>query len=598
MTGSPRAEAAGAPRGERALALGLTAAVAALAAVRMLYAGGLWRDEAGAARLATLPTLREVVGSFPHEAFPPLFPLAVRAYTHLAGGGDLALRAFGLGAALAIAGVLWMNARVARTLPLLSLALLGLDVPFIVLGGSLRGYGVGSALVLLTYGLLARCLAEPPDGPPAGRGRLAALAGTATKSRAVLLMAAAVASVQVVLGNAALLLALCAAAAAVALMRRHRRRLAAWIGLCGIAAALSLLPYAGELAAARRQWSLILVYPIGARRIWRVLAATVGPRPVLAVWLLLVIVGLAGVVRELWRRRGASDAGDAGDRARSIDLAAFAGLAIVLAVVAEGTFLKTLGYTPRPWYLLPFLALVASALDTLFAMLAHSGDDRPAGWLSVVRPAAVALVAAAQIVPLARGLTVRQTNVDLVARAVERSAAPRDLVVVLPWYYGVSFDRYYRGPAPWLTLPEIADHRVHRYDLLKARLAARHPLDDLLQAVGSTLRAGHRVWLVGDVRWPKPGEPPPGRPPAPLSSDGWHDWPYLVDWSRQLGGFLESHGGSAVPVDVPASARVSELEDMPLTVVRGWSDGRPAEPAQPGPRASSSSTSRRGATRR
>ncbi|HEY8019560.1 MAG TPA: hypothetical protein VIH93_00570, partial [Thermoanaerobaculia bacterium] len=462
---------------------------------------------------------------------------------------------------------------------------------------SLRGYGVGSALVLLTYGLLARCLAEPPDGPTAGRGRLGALAGTARSSRAVLLMASAVASVQMVLGNAALLLALCAAAATVALARR-RRRLAAWIGLCGIVAALSLLPYAGELAAARRQWSPILVYPIGARRIWWVLAATVGPRPVLAVWLLLVVVGLAGVVRELRRRRGASDAGDAGDRARPIDLAAFAGLTIVFAIVAEGTFLKTLGYTPRPWYLLPFLALVASALDTLFAMLALPGGDRPAGWLSFVRPVAVALVAAAQIVPLARGLTVRQTNADLVARAVERSAAPRDLVVVLPWYYGVSFDRYYRGAARWLTLPEIADHRIHRYDLLKARLAAEHPLDDLLQAVAATLRSGHRVWLVGDVRWPRPGEQPPIRSPAPLSPDGWHDWPYLLDWSRQLGGFLERHGGIAVPVDVPAGARVSALEDIPLAVVRGWREEGPAGPDQPAPRASSSATSRPGATRR
>jgi hypothetical protein len=603
MTGSPRAEAAGAPRGERALAIGLTAAVAALAAVRMLYAGGLWRDEAGAARLATLPTLREVVGSFPHEAFPPLFPLAVRAYTHLAGGGDVALRAFGLGVAVAIAGVLWMNARVARTVPLLSLALLGLDVPFIVFGDSLRGYGVGSALILLTYGLLARCLAEPPDGPPARRrpfAAVAALAGTGTNTRALLLMAAAVASVQVVLSNAALLLALCAAAAAVALARRHRRRrrLAAWIGLCGIVAALSLLPYAGELAAARRQWSPILVYPIGARRIWWAFAATVGPRPVLAAWLLLVVVGLAGVVRELWRRRGVSDAGDAGDRARPIDLAAFAGLAIVLAVVAEGTFLKTLGYRPRPWYLLPLLALLASALDTLFAVLARPAGSRPAGWLSFVRPAAVALVAAAQIVPLARGLTVRQTNADLVARAVERSAAPRDLVVVLPWYYGVSFDRYYRGAARWLTLPEIADHRIHRYDLLKARLAAENPLDDLLQAVAATLRSGHQVWLVGDVRWPRPGEQPPIRPPAPLSPDGWHDRPYLLDWSRQLGGFLERHGGIAVPVDVPAGARVSELEDMPLAVVRGWREEGPVGPDQPGSRASSSATSRPGATRR
>ena len=51
----------GGERGERMMALVLTAAVAALAVVRMLHAGGLWRDEAGAARLATLPTLQEIM---------------------------------------------------------------------------------------------------------------------------------------------------------------------------------------------------------------------------------------------------------------------------------------------------------------------------------------------------------------------------------------------------------------------------------------------------------------------------------------------------------------------------------------------------------
>ncbi|MBV8202357.1 MAG: hypothetical protein JOZ15_17205, partial [Acidobacteria bacterium] len=120
---------------EWSAAVALTALVTALALVRMLHAGGLWRDEAGAARLATMPTLQEVVALFQHEAFPPLFPVTVRAYSHLVGGGDRELRAFGLAIGLCIVALLWWNARTtARTVPLLSLALLGLDAPFLVLG--------------------------------------------------------------------------------------------------------------------------------------------------------------------------------------------------------------------------------------------------------------------------------------------------------------------------------------------------------------------------------------------------------------------------------------------------------------------------------
>jgi hypothetical protein len=571
-----RGRAAGAraiPTWEWGAAIALTALVAVLALVRMLHAGGLWRDEAGAARLAAMPTLQEVVGLFQHEAFPPLFPMTVRAYSHLVGAGDHELRAFGFAIGLCIAAFLWLNARTtARTVPLLSLALLGLDAPFLVVGESLRGYGMGSALILLTYGLLARALAQRP--------------GSRQWPLALLTAVAAVASVQVVMSNAALLLALCTGAVVVAVVRR-RFALAGWIVGCGAAAAVSLLPYAPQLAEARRQWSTIIVESIDLHHIALAFAATVGPRPALFIWLLLIVVGLAGVTRALLRRRSAgSDPEAAGgtlhdelsakrspvtdgrpgaEDPRRSDVAAFAGLTIVGATLAIFVFLQVLSYPPRPWYFLPLLALLASALETIFGILSRSGRR-----FASVRLAAVALVAAAQAVPLWQHLTIRETNADLVAQAVTRAAAPQDLVVVLPWYYGVSFNRYYTGPAHWLTLPEIPDHRIHRYDLLKTRLAAQRPLDDLLQAVAATLRSGNRVWLAGNPTWPASGESVANLPPAPLSEYGWHDDPYLVGWSLQLGQFLQRHAATVASVAVPAGERVSDLEDLSLMVVRGW----------------------------
>ncbi|HYL05213.1 MAG TPA: hypothetical protein VE075_04185 [Thermoanaerobaculia bacterium] len=607
-----QAGAAAVPGWEWAAAVTLTAAVAALALVRMLHAGGLWRDEAGAARLATLPTLREVVGLFQHEAFLPLFPVTVRAYSHLVGGGDRELRAFGLAVGLCIAACLWLNARTtARTVPLLSLALLGLDAPFLVFGDSVRGYGMGSALILLTYGLLARALAGK--------------AGDRQWPLALLIAIAAVASVQVLMSNAALLAALCAAAAAVAVARR-RFGLAAWIVGCGAAAALSLLPYAAQLAAARRQWSVIVTYPIGVHQIALAFADTVGPRPVLFVWLLLIVAGLTGVGRELARRRpaGRRQAAEAADDEKAREAAkaakaakaapatraaeaaaavqepswsgaaAFAGLTIAGAVLANYLFLQNLGYPLRPWYFLPLMALLASALDTIFGVLSRSRGRLATVRFTTMRLAAVALIAVAQAVPLWRHLASRQTNADLVAQAVTSAVGPQDLVVVLPWYYGVSFNRYYTGAAHWLTLPEIPDHRIHRYDYLKARLASPHPLDDLLAAVGATLRSGHRVWLAGSVKWPAPGEPVVMLPPAPTTAAGWHDYPYLVDWSLLLGRFLESHATAVTKVAVPAGEPVSNLEDMSLAVAQGWREvpGQVASSASPPARPSLAGASR------
>ena len=86
------------------------------------------------------------------------------------------------------------------------------------------------------------------------------------------------------------------------------------------------------------------------------------------------------------------------------------------------------------------------------------------------------------MMPARGAAAVRQTNADLVAQTVTRGAAPGDLVLVNPWYDGISFGRYYRGKAPWITLPEMTDHRYHRYDLLKIKMASPRPINDAISA--------------------------------------------------------------------------------------------------------------------
>jgi len=94
-------------RAEWTAAVLLTVAVGGLHLLRLLHAGGLWRDEAAAVGFATLPTVREVASSFQHEAFPLLFPLAVRGWAAVWGDRYLALRAFGAAVGLALAAALW-----------------------------------------------------------------------------------------------------------------------------------------------------------------------------------------------------------------------------------------------------------------------------------------------------------------------------------------------------------------------------------------------------------------------------------------------------------------------------------------------------------
>ncbi|HEY6322912.1 MAG TPA: hypothetical protein VJA16_15280 [Thermoanaerobaculia bacterium] len=558
---------------------------------RLVHGGGLWRDEAAAVRLATLPSLRAVWRLFPHEAFPLAVPLAIRSFTGVAGSGDGALRVFGMLVGLAVAAALWVSARAAgRTLPLLSLALLAGNAPFVVFGDSLRGYGLGSLCIVLGFAALARLLRRP--GPASATAALLAMVG----------------AVQCLLGNAALVAALCAAAALAALAalpapaaaaRRRAGRRVAFVAMnVGLAAAVSLLPYAAPLMAARA-WSVVVVYHPGLRRIVQMVGATLGPAR--AAWAVLAVLAVAATVWTLAGRRGlsgnrqgdtpgqaASDAtapGSTGaeatkiplpsspstlppspsqDRPGAEDMRLFAVLALALGIAAQLLFQEFLGYTPRAWYDLPLLALVACALEPLVAALCRTPLAR------LARVALAIALAAAMLPYEVPRLRLRMTNADLVARRLASAAAPDDLVLVSPWYYGVSFNRYYRGPASWMTMPDLPEHDVHRYDLLKARLAAPHPIDDVLAAAQRTLSGGHRVWLVGQLRLPPPGQAPPVLPPAPASPAGWHDFPYVESWALQLGAMLRAHAGTLARVPVPSPDPVSPLENMTLAVAAGW----------------------------
>lgn len=516
---------------EAAAAALLTVLAAALHVQRFRHAGALWRDEAGAVQLARLPELGEVFQRFPHEAFPMLFPLTVRAWTVAFGDSDTALRLFGLLVGLAILGALWLNARAAGTVPLVSVALLGFHPGFLVYGDSVRGYGLGILLILATLGAHVR-LVERPDRR--------AMAGAAL---------AALLAVHVLLHDSALLLGIGVAAAAAGAIRKRWRVAALALGI-GLAAALSLIPYIGPLSRAR-DWDVLMVEELSPGQILGALGAAAAPSPALA-WgwaLFLLAAGLA-----LVRRDGLPEA-------RRFRL-----LVVPAAFLAQIGLFVALGYLPRIWYCLPLMAVAASALDGLLPRLAA---------VRVARVAAAGALAVLLLPATHAEATLRMTNVDRVAALLERRAGPRDLIVVNPWFYGVGFHRYYQGEARWMTLPELADHRMHRYDLFKERMAMADPLRDVRFAIRKALRSGRRVWLVGSYDLPPEGEAPPVLAPAPVEPWGWRDGPYAVSWSLQLGDYLRAHAVRVETAHEPA-VRVSGFENMAVRVFEGW---RPAAAA-------------------
>jgi hypothetical protein len=507
-------------RWEWAAALLITLFAVGLHGLRLVHAGALWRDEASAFHVATASTLGEVVAT--HESFPPPFFFLVRGWVAVLGGSDSSIRLFGLLVGLGLLAVLWWSARrTGGTVPLVALSLVAVNPSFVLYGDSLRGYGLGTLAIVAAFGAFAR-LAARPDGRA-----IAAAAATSLLS------------VQLLLFNAPLLLALGLAAIGVGTIRRRPRVVGAVVAV-GAVAALSLLLWI-EPMLATSAWSAMVKVSVGPREILGAMARTASA-PVLElrwVWVLLGVLALTP--------SRASGGGTEWVEPEREDARLFALFALPGLVLAQWAFLQVLDYTPQPWYFLAVLAVAATALDVRLAA-------SPA-WRAV-RLAAAVLAVVVLALPATSLARVRMTNVDLVEARIAAEAAPGDLVIVTPWYMGVSYVRYARGTTPWMTLPDLADHRRHRFDLLKVRMAEREPIAGVLGAVERALRSGHRVWVAGEIEIPPPGAPAPAH--------------VTQAWSQQLGAFLRDHATQGRRVPVPWNGPVNGYERLDLFVLSGW----------------------------
>src|SRR5436309_788640 len=202
-----------------------------LHALFLLTAGGLWRDEAAFVQLSLLPSVLEVWQNLPYDHCPILMPLAVRAWSAAGlGNTDLGLRALGLYVGLFLLLAFWFASWTMRNgAPLLAVTLAGLNVTIIRAGDSLRGYGLGSVLAVLTLALIWRLTCRP---------------SLAVFSCAV---AVAILSVQSLYQNAVFVFAACCGGFVLcAVERRWRDTLP--IFAVGVAAALSLLHYVPLMA--------------------------------------------------------------------------------------------------------------------------------------------------------------------------------------------------------------------------------------------------------------------------------------------------------------------------------------------------------------
>ena len=579
----------------------------------LCHAGGFWRDEVNLINLAGLHSLRAMSA----DSFPVFMPLLIRFWETIGlGKTDAGLRLLGALIGLGLPATLWLMAwKFRRSPPLAGLALLALNGTVIVFGDSLRAHGLGSLLILLTAAAACWFLQK-----------------TCWK-RAVVWAALSMLSVQTLFQNAVFIFAICVGAWVV-WARQKNVRAALKVFLVGLAAAVSLLPYlmnfislnvdasslrtgiaparllatfdtaagfpmeqsrwlwfifavaivvlgvaalfprlkmAGKLAAVKKilpaRWTTLLVALIAATGLLWFSAL-----PASRWWFFLLLAVAVAVLDGIHRPPAEAEttvptAVQNENSVCSGDWSLFAGTTLLVAVVGFAAFLWFAALPTEPWYYLPLLALVAGCYEIGLPVCGHV-RAAVLGFSGVT-----AVIACVVIFSEHKAVNWRFTNLDLLCPQLAAEAAPGDFVIVSPWYCGISFERYFKGDVRWETVPPLADHAFARYDLVHEQMQKTEVARPLIEQAAAVLRAGHRVWLVGMMAVPAPGEAPPADlPPPPLKFSGWSDRPYTETWVLQVNQFLSNHSREFKMVFETPSGNLNFMENVQLYRVEGWHD--------------------------
>jgi hypothetical protein len=247
------------------------------------------------------------------------------------------------------------------------------------------------------------------------------------------------------------------------------------------------------------------------------------------------------------------------------NLVVYAGTTLMVATATTVGFFTWVGWATSVWYYLPLMATLVVCIDSLGRVLRKSAYATMANALLV-------LFAAMVLSPLALQATnMRLTNVDLTTAVIAQRAQPNDLVVIDNYFYGISFNRYYHGQAPWVSVPNVNDFSLHRWDLLTDSMRHPRPIQPVLDRIDTTLKAGHDVYVVGFALTNRTAAAA-SLPVAPAGSSGWSLWPYVRRWTTEIAYTVQAHAAHGQIITVPAAQPINVAEDVHAIVVTGWKE--------------------------
>jgi hypothetical protein len=556
------------PAPETVAALIGTAFSAILLVLAAMNAGPLWRDEINTLNLARMPSLRDIWHNLQFDSCPLLWPLLVRGcgMSELT-DGDTSIRILGLGIGLFFLSSLWLCQRwIGGRAPTLSIALLGGLPAFIFVVGANRAYGLASCLLVLSFGKIWQLFESP------------------TKSRILSAGFICTLFAQCVYYDVIFLGTMLAAGALVAIRRQQWKILWTFAGI-GLVASASLLIYLPIFHRVPEYLPFWRSPFFVATTLWNGLVDAVAARssanpdgpngPQIWIWIGLLFAGIIVAVTMQQTRVGQTPKPEVASKStnqRRSDLALFCVTNVVVGIIAYFGFLLKLQFFMQPWYYVEILILSAISLDGILS--ASWPALRPWG---LVRIGFLVMMMILNARPAWAEAHTRRSNLDRVSAFLTGNARAGDLIVIQDAWESITFNRYYRGHAQWLSVPPIDSHEVHRIDLVIAEMNEPKAMTPVLRAITNALISGHHVWLVGSIPIARWQDAPPGPTPLPPRPSEmptrWWMGSYLSWWNQQVTTLLLDHAQQEKAEEIAAPGPVNHFEDVSVARFTGYKPG-------------------------
>ena len=554
-----------APCVETVAALIGTAFSVMLLGLTAINAGPLWRDETNTCNVAQMPSLSDLWHNLPFESFPPLWLLLLRGLS-LPGmtESDAGIRILGLCVGLFFLATLWLCSRwIGGRTPILSIALLGSLPSLIFILGANRAYGLAGCLLVLSFGLIWRILELP------------------SKSRVLCAGLVCLLFAHCVYYDSIFLCAMLGGGAIIAIRRRRWKALWALTGIGAVCGA-SMMIYLPIILQGSVYSPMIRSPFFNSSALWDGIGDALAGRssgdsdgsngPQIWFWIELLVVGLVvalAMQRKAARETQGPEAGQTGNAKTRSDLALFCVVSLILGIAGYFVFLLKLQFFMQPWYFAGILTFCAISVDGILG--ANWPARRPWGLLRIGFMVAIMALSAR---PAWEEAHTRRSNVDLAAAFLGQKAAAGDLIVVQEAWVGITFNRYYHGHTPWVTVPPIDSHQVHRNDLVMEKMNHRDAMVPVLREITGTLRRSNSVWLVGSMPFTRPrnipSAPTPLPPLPPKLPTKWWLGSYLEWWNQQVETHLSEYSLTDQLQEIPVRGPVNLMENVSVVRFSGY----------------------------